>query len=65
MVSGHYATLSLLVPVAMTIGTSLAIYAYQQSNILLTMMIYGFGFIIICIFVFMTMLSSKMKSYSN
>jgi len=25
MVSGHYATLSLLVPVAMTIGTSLAI----------------------------------------
>ncbi len=65
MVSGHYATLSLLVPVAMTIGTSLAISAYKQSNQLLTMMIYGFGFIIICIFVLMTIQSSKMKNYSN
>lgn len=65
MVSGHYATLSLLVPVAMTIGTSLAIFAYKQSNQLLTMMIYGFEFIIICIFVLMTIHSSKIKNYSN
>jgi hypothetical protein len=43
MVSKHYTTLSLLVPVAMIIGTSLAIYTYQQSNKLLTMMIYIFG----------------------
>ena len=65
MVSKHYTTLSLLVPVAMIIGTSLAIYTYQQSNKLLTMMIYIFGFIIICIFIVMTIQSSKKKNYSN
>jgi len=52
-------------PVAMVIGTSFAIYAYQQSDKLLTAMIYIFGFIIICIFTVMTIQSSKKKDYGN
>jgi len=52
-------------PVAMVIGTSFAIYAYQQSNKLLTVMIYIFGFIIICIFIVMTIQSSKKKNNGN
>ena len=65
MVSKHYTILSLLMPVAMVIGTSFAIYAYQQSDKLLTAMIYIFGFIIICIFSVMTIQSSKKKDYGN
>jgi hypothetical protein len=62
MVSKNYTTLSLLMPVAMTIGTLFAIYAYEQSNQLLTMMIYIFGFLIICIFIVVTVQSSKRKN---
>jgi flagellar biogenesis protein FliO len=65
MVSKHYTILSLLLPVAMVIGTSFAIYAYQQSNKLLTMMIYIFGFIILCIFVVMTIQSLKKNNSKN
>lgn len=65
MVSKHYTILSLLMPVAMVIGTSFAIYAYQQSDKLLIAMIYIFGFIIICIFTVMTIQSSKKKDYGN
>ena len=65
MVSKQYTTLSILMPVAMIIGTSLAIYAYQQSYKLLTMMIYIFGFIIICIFIVITIQSTKKKNYNN
>lgn len=62
MVSKNYTTLSLLMPVAVTIGTLFAIYAYEQSNQLLTMMIYIFGFLIICIFIVVTVQSSKRKN---
>ena len=65
MVSKHYTILSLLLPVAMLIGTSFAIYVHQQSNKLLTIMIYIFGFIVICIFAFMTIQSLKKNNHKN
>jgi len=61
MVSKQFSTLSVLLPIAMIIGTSLTIYAYQQSNELLAFMVYFFGLIVVIIFIILAFRTSKKK----
>jgi hypothetical protein len=59
MVSKQFTTLSMLLPIAMIIGTSLTIYAYQHSNELLAIMLYFFGFLVVIILIILAFRTSK------
>lgn len=61
MVSKQFTTLSILLPIAMIIGTSMAIYAYQNSDKLLTFMVYFFGFLVVIIFIIMAVRTPKKR----
>lgn len=59
MVSKQYTILSILLPIAMIIGTSLSIYAYQHSDKLLIFMTYFFGLLVVIIFILMAVRTPK------
>jgi hypothetical protein len=61
MVSKQFTTLSMLLPIAMIIGSSMAIYAYQNSDKLLTFMVYFFGFLVVIIFIIMAVRTPKKR----
>jgi hypothetical protein len=61
MVSKQFTTLCMLLPIAMIIGSSMAIYAYQNSDKLLTFMVYFFGFLVVIIFIIMAVRTPKKR----
>jgi hypothetical protein len=61
MVSKQFTALSILLPIAMIFGTSMAIYAYQHSDKLLTFMVYFFGFLVVIIFIIMAVRTPKKR----
>ncbi len=61
MVSKEHSALSLLLPVAMIIGSSITIYAYKQANTEMWIMSYVVGLIIV-VFFFVKMNSKKKRN---
>lgn len=61
MVSKEHSVLSLILPVAMIIGTSITIYAYQQANTVMWIMSYAVGLIFV-VFFFIRMNSKKKRN---
>jgi len=61
MVSKEHSVLSLLLPVAMIIGSSITIYAYMQANTVMWIMSYVVGLIIV-VFFFVKMNSKKKRN---
>jgi hypothetical protein len=61
MVSKQFTMLSMLLPVAMVIGSSTTIYTYKHSYDLVTFISYILGFSMVIIFLIVTLVNNKKR----